>query len=137
VDGVQVTLFPDPHTIVLVRMDEETGANLPDLLHKVRPRLVADLRSMPRFDFGYLNRSRIFHTFAELAIAYHDLGGAPEQPDTTLNEPATNAIHAILRRAAEGPMVLLLEPDADTDRAFSLLGCDHASQRNGWNILVQ
>jgi hypothetical protein len=137
VDGIQVALFPDPNTVVLVRMDEETGAELSDLLQKLRPRVVVDLRAMPRFDFGCLNRSRMFRMFADLLIAYYDLGGGLGNPATVKRDHVADAVRTLLGKTAEGPMVLLMEADGDADVAFSLLDHDAVTRPTRWQILMQ
>lgn len=43
------------------------------LLREVKPDTVVDLRLVPRFDFGRLNRKTVFRLFAELSARYHDL----------------------------------------------------------------
>ena len=137
VDGVQVALFPDPRTIVLVRMDEETGARLPDILHQVRPRLVADVRALPRFDFGNLSRSRMFQAFNELMITYHDLGAEVGRRCEWPHERVIEAVRTILTTTTEGPLVLLLEGRLRTEQALSWLTQDVVVTRpDRWHILV-
>jgi hypothetical protein len=137
VDGVQVALFPDPRTIVLVRMDEETGARFPDILRQVRPRLVADVRALPRFDFGGLSRSRMFHAFNELMITYHDLGAELDRRCEWPHRRVVEAVRTILTTTTEGPLILLLEGRLGAEQAISWLTQDVVVTRHDrWQILV-
>ena len=44
-------------------------------LSEARPRWLFDLRPVPRFDIGRLNRRLVFNAFAEGGVSYQDIGG--------------------------------------------------------------
>lgn len=68
-------LFPDPDLMGLVDMSGTRESMFRGLLLLVRPRWLMDLRDVPRFDYGSMNR-RIFFEFCEqLGIRYRDVAG--------------------------------------------------------------
>src|SRR5229473_2377158 len=75
--GWQNTLFADDHPSLLVVVDfEKLGASdFLALFTTGRPKFVLDLRRVPRFDIGHLNRRLVFDLFVEGRIEYVDLSG--------------------------------------------------------------
>lgn len=76
---VQQSLFPLANVAVIVSLSEDLGAHLLSLVQQARPAYVFDFRSVPRFDFGNMNRSRFFECFEQLQSRYvevsNDEGG--------------------------------------------------------------
>jgi hypothetical protein len=118
--GVQEPLFPDPSTVLLVGLDETRGEALPILLERLRPLAVIDLRALPRFDFGRLDRKRVFALFRALAIEYLDAGLEPGRPLES-SEALAEMIHRQLARLSCGPVVVLVDARSDRRSAAARL----------------
>ena len=75
--GTQAFLFPDtrPGVVVFVCFPDVEEREFVDLLESARPGFVIDLRIVPRFDVGRLNRDRAFDLFETLGSRYVDLTG--------------------------------------------------------------
>ena len=71
---VQQSLFPLANVVVIVSLSEEVGRLLPNVMSQARPGYVFDFRSVPRFDFGTLNRHRAFEVFEKIQSKYFDVG---------------------------------------------------------------
>lgn len=110
--AVQEPLFPDPWTVLLVALDDAKGKTLPEMLERFRPHAVLDLRALPRFDFGRLDRKRFFSLVAELAIEYLDAGLEPGEGASPC-EALAERIHRQLTNLASGPVVVFVDPRLD------------------------
>src|SRR5262245_44285649 len=75
--GWQNTLFAADHPSLLVIVELETlGAHdFITLLSTARPKLLFDVRRVPRFDMPHLNRRLVFELFKTSGIQYADLSG--------------------------------------------------------------
>lgn len=86
------------------------------LLAETKPDTIVDLRIVPRFDFGRLNRKAAFRLFAEMSARYYDLThdlGISEHNDAARN-PAFFAkqVDQLVSRAPRAQRVLMLLDDA-------------------------
>jgi hypothetical protein len=59
--------------LVLVDLTNASEAEFLRILEQARPDAVIELRKVPRFDFGRLNRKLVFRMFDEMKARYHDL----------------------------------------------------------------
>jgi hypothetical protein len=99
--------------LVLVDLTNASEAEFLHVLEQVRPDVVIELRKVPRFDFGRLNRKIAFRMFDEMRVRYHDL-------IYTLR--ATSAHDAGLNPAfLAGPLAEILQADPRPQRALVLL----------------
>jgi hypothetical protein len=63
----------DCSVLVLVDLTNASENEFLRVLEQVRPDAVIELRAVPRFDFGRLNRKAVFRKFDEMHARYHDL----------------------------------------------------------------
>lgn len=108
----------DPFVMVLVDITNVSEREFLDILERVAPDVVVELRTVPRFDFGRLNRKSVFRLFTEMKARYYDLiytMGATQAHDARLN-PVFLA----------GPLVEILKADPRPQRALVLLDDPHA-----------
>ena len=75
--GPQESLFPAPRKgmVVFVCFPEVEESEFVDLVNHAKPGFVIDLRTVPRFDVGRLNRDRAFDLFQAMNSKYVDLNG--------------------------------------------------------------
>lgn len=75
---LQATLFPnsDPRSFFLVALPLKSGKEFLEIIESTSPRLVVDLRHVPRFDFDILSRARVFEAFAKEKSVYIDAESA-------------------------------------------------------------
>jgi hypothetical protein len=75
--GPQSVLFPEtrPGIVIFVCFPDVEEREFIDLMESARPSFVIDLRIVPRFDVGRLNRDRAFDLFDAMKTRYVDLTG--------------------------------------------------------------
>jgi hypothetical protein len=88
INGVQQSLFPlrNPRSAFFVSLPEVDHSDFVSLLRNSGPAVVVELRGIPRFDFGPLNRGSIFELFQEQGDIYLDLGTQIEGSDQNFIE---------------------------------------------------
>ncbi|MBA4307322.1 MAG: hypothetical protein C0429_11350 [Sphingopyxis sp.] len=64
----------DPNMLIFVDFTSVDEAELLSLLISSKPKHIIDLRLVPRFDIGNLNRKLVFSVFKNSGSSYHDLG---------------------------------------------------------------
>src|SRR5437879_5754389 len=71
----QSTLFAadQPELLIFLDFEHANEADFLTVLTVARPRYVFDLRLVPRFDLGSLNRRLVFSLFSQSGIRYIDL----------------------------------------------------------------
>src|SRR5580704_9801429 len=71
---LQASLFPhsDPNLLLLVTLPLRSGTEFMNLVEISAPRLIIDLRGVPRFDFDTLNRRKVFEVFSKNNCTYID-----------------------------------------------------------------
>lgn len=105
----------DPSWLVFYAMEESgAGAHLTRVLETVRPKIVFDVRALPRFDYAGLDRQVVFKTFDAFRVRYYDIGALCRIPPDL-----TKSLDSILRVVGElltssretpsGPVMFLLE----------------------------
>jgi hypothetical protein len=75
----QLFASSDPLSILLVSLPLKSGKDFVQVVEKTSPRLIVDLRDVPRFDFDFLSRSKIFEVFARAKSTYVD-SELPSEP---------------------------------------------------------
>jgi hypothetical protein len=70
----QTALFPnsDPRSFFLVALPLRSGKEFLEIIESTSPALVVDMRDVPRFDFDFLSRGRVFEAFAKVKSTYID-----------------------------------------------------------------
>jgi hypothetical protein len=104
--------------IVLANVTNVPEQDFLRLLTLVSPDTIVDLRVIPRFDFGRLNRKLAFRLFADIPAQYHDLPcdlGISDRHHASLNPVfLADPINALLRRHPHPQRVVLLLDDPKT-----------------------
>ena len=142
--SAQRWLFPDPALLGLVDMSSARAGPFTALLEDVRPRWLMDLRAVPRFDMGVMNRRLFFNLFERLQIRYRDISGMvgiTSRKDASLSSGAVaNTLNILLAEelgsaGGPGPIMLLLDDAARVMVATkSLPPFMEPRPRGGWRI---
>jgi hypothetical protein len=117
----QRSLFPEAALLGLVDMSGARAGTFTAVLEDVRPKWLMDLRAVPRFDMGVMNRKLFFNLFERLRIRYRDISGLvgiTTRKDASLSSGAVaSTLNSLLAEepSPEGPGPLLLLMD-DTAR---------------------
>lgn len=141
----QSTLFAAEHPSLLVFVNFEgvTEADFLALLTTGRPRYVIDIRRVPRFDVGTLNRKLVFSLFSQISAHYIDLSGQlriTSERDARLN-PALLASHlqaSVFRtnKGVQGPVAFLVDPLQSEEEFLRLLAeALPPFDGGGWDVL--
>jgi len=83
--AAQQSLFPlkNPRCAIFISLPDVNHDDFLDVLKKSGPSVVVELRKIPRFDLGPLNRRSIFDLFKQQGDVYLDLGmNELEEPDS-------------------------------------------------------
>jgi hypothetical protein len=110
VPGIQGTLFPfpDSRSLVFSRFSDVSQNQFISLLANLRPAFIVDLRRVPRFDVGRMNRQIAFEHFMKNDCVYVDL--------STIDEGAHQKLKAIRRRVEAHPRPILFLTDGPSGR---------------------
>ena len=112
------SLFPTVNPNILMFIDFTTvdEAELLTLTISSKPTNIIDLRVVPRFDIGTLNRKLVFSIFEKAGAKYHDLGALIGPAHMRQNAGAPEPLaRAVLERvfksdtAVQGPVAILLD----------------------------
>jgi hypothetical protein len=142
-DARQLELFSRSALLAVVNLGPATGEVFHGLVRLLRPTVIMDLRPVPRFDFGTLNRVKAFGLFTEAGTTYVDMSGrlgVTSRRDARLN-PALLAgeIERVLDALgrSSGPLVLLLDNHDQADATARLLPGQLSQLREGnWRAKV-
>lgn len=116
----QTSLFARslPNLLAFVVVDAVIESDFLSLMLTVKPKFILDIRVVPRFDIGTLNRKLVFSIFEQIGARYFDVAGKlniTSSRDAKLN-PAI--LIDLLQRdifqgtnPIEGPLLLLLSRD--------------------------
>lgn len=126
--SIQSTLFPMAaagQTVAYALMGDSHCRPLTDVLEWLRPRWVIDLRPLPRFDFGTLNRRKAFRYFHRVSAAYHDLFGSlgfrtRSEAAMHLDTVAEAVAMIVGQQGATGPILVLVDEPPSADEAACL-----------------
>lgn len=112
-----------------VDMSRTSDIALETILLRVQPAWAFDLRPVPYFNIGRLNRKRVFELFRTCSTSYRDVAGAlriTEHNDASLNSGAVGRFlnQAIGMRPLDAPIVVLVDDKETLAHAMSVLpGC--------------
>lgn len=110
---LSLSFAADPFVLVLVDITDASEQEFREILERVRPNVVIELRTVPRFDFGRLNRRLAFRMFEEMGARYHDL--IYTLGVTTTHDAGLNPV--FLAR----PLAKILQANPRPERALVLL----------------
>jgi hypothetical protein len=118
----------DHHGILLgfVDMSRASDVALETILSRVQPAWVFDLRPVPYFNIGRLNRRRMFELLRTWSAAYRDVAGAlgiTEYNDASLNSGAVGSFlnQTIAECPLHAPIVVLVDHADALVHAMSVL----------------
>lgn len=103
------TLFAtsDPSILAFLDFASIDEAEFLSLLISSKPLHVVDVRLVPRFDVGNLNRKLVFSVFKNAGAAYHDLGATVGAAQLrALSEKPSDVARAVLERVLKNPRPL-------------------------------
>jgi hypothetical protein len=105
---VQGVLFPPdaPKSLIFVRIPGVSETEFLSLLETAKPSYVFELRSVPRFDIGQLNRQMVFSFFQRERSTYLDHGEFSINEDKLREWLRPTA--KILKGSERGPFVFLV-----------------------------
>jgi hypothetical protein len=103
--GIQETLFPFPESrsLIFVRFSDVSQNQFTSLIENLRPSFVIDLRRVPRFDVGRLNRQLAFQLFMKNQCIYLDF--------STVDESRSQKLMMVLRKTEAQPKPILFLTD--------------------------
>jgi hypothetical protein len=139
------TLFAssDPNIIVFLDFASIEEAEFLSLLVSASPKHIIDLRAVPRFDTGNLNRKLVFSVFKNAGSVYHDLGaiiGAARMREIVgMPLLLAKAVLESVFHSGEplvGPAVLLIDTrQASSEFIDAFASTLDAVNPQGWQIL--
>lgn len=140
----QPMLFSDAsfHTLGFIMAGELDADKFASLIRDAKPRIIFDLRSVPRFARRTLSRKAVFSLFEDNGVKYFDVAGSlglSGRRDGLLN-PALliNALQVnVLRhtKGLSGPIFFFVNDDLFNDEYFSAVARELPNQDGrGWEI---
>lgn len=135
----QNTLFAsaNPSLIVFVDCDHVTEQELVTTLAGARPKLVFDVRRVPRFDIGGFSRREAFRMFRTIGSQYIDLTSIHRQTGAApLPEIIGNSIQDARHPAQKGgPIAMLVESSQFSEEYIeSLLNVLPTEDQEPWDV---
>lgn len=138
----QSTLFANenPSLLLFVNFEEIGESDFITILTSARPKFLFDLRKVPRFDLGGLNRKQAFSLFSRTKIRYLDLSREIKS-DSAMGEfdaalAAKLIINASHAAFVEGPAAFLVDGQQFDERNISRLIEELPSERSTpWDVL--
>lgn len=133
----------DPNILMFVDLTAVDEAELLSLIISSKPTYVIDLRVVPRFDIGTLNRKLVFSIFEKAGAKYHDLGAiigpAHMRQNAGAPEPLARAVMERVFKSetvVKGPVAILLDAKC-SDAAFTDGFAAILDQANpaGWQLM--
>lgn len=134
----QPTLFPEfnPHLAVALDLDGISKESFVEIIERVHPRAIIDLRVIPRFDYAGFNRRVAFDFFARVGSSYFDFTGdvgVKDDRDAKLNpafvtEYVQNKV--CQSKPACGPLVFLMG-GRETHEDYLPILAQHLSSAGG------
>lgn len=139
----QSTFFAteNPHLLVFVNFEKISESDFVNTLEGARPKILIDLRRVPRFDLDSLNRRRVFAIFTSVGIQYVDLSGRLKSTGQFPGQLAPNAIAEVLLELLgsriEGPLAFVVEAQQfDETYITELIDAFPSKQDHPWDILL-
>lgn len=143
-EPVQESLIQrDSKTLIVCTTDSLDEVGFLNLFSSIRASQLLDFRTSPRFDFGSLNRRRVFAYFEGMGIQYWDFGGRLLADAAVQSAIEISVRDAAMRNQTEdrnskiGAIVLV---DAEPDyREFGLVLANTFRSATGadWDVILQ
>jgi hypothetical protein len=140
-EEMQESLLPArERTIAICTADGLKENVLRALVDTLNPRLVVDLRTTPRFDFGSLNRGKVLDLFASISALYLDAGSGRSQGIPDADELAQTICEHVIQLEKEAPTsaALVLLNSGENYERIGLCAISKLRQRskNAWEMLL-
>ncbi len=109
-----------------VDMSRASDLGLETILFRIRPAWVFDLRPVPYFDIGALNRKRMFALFRRYCTSYRDIAGSlriTDRNDASLNSGAIGSHLSVILslRPLTAPIVVFVDDQETLGHAMHIL----------------
>jgi hypothetical protein len=109
-----------------VDMSRASDVALETIMSRLRPAWVFDLRPVPYFNIGRLNRKRAFELFRSSSASYRDVAGSlriTEHNDASLNSGVVGSFlsKTLAMRPLHAPVVVLVDDHATLAHAMNVL----------------
>jgi hypothetical protein len=109
-----------------VDMSHASDVALETIMSRLRPAWVFDLRPVPYFNIGRLNRKRAFELFRSSSASYRDVAGSlriMEHNDASLNSGVVGNFlsKTLAMRPLHAPVVVLVDDHATLAHAMNVL----------------
>lgn len=137
----QRVLFPDSgaQSFLFVELPLRSGKEFLQIVENACPRLIVDLRSVPRFNFDLLTRESVFDAFAKAKCIYVDSELPAEQKSATETWRQLFQKHRTLAALKEGralgPCMFLFNHDGDMPRFEEFLMNElPESRERAWSV---
>ena len=112
----QSTLFAteNPFLLLFVNFERVAESDFVNILTGAHPKILFDLRRVPRFDLGSLNRRRAFSIFSDAGIKYIDLSrqlkvGEVSASNLTAPQVAALITASLGRSIIQGPVAFIVD----------------------------
>ncbi len=145
--GTQSEMFPlaKPHLLIFSDLTKISSESFLSLISDAKPTLILDLRPIPRFDFGRLNRKAIFKLFQTNDAIYIDVTGAigvSSKADANLNPSLMAKSLSDMTKTMGFPMrgpLLFLFDDSNLLSASTQVFADTLSHKEGkkWEVCIR
>lgn len=137
------TVTDDPSGALLgfVDMSSISDDGFERIISTLRPAWVFDVRSVPYFDVGRLNRRRIFELFQDSGASYRDICGALQitrRNDASLNSGAVGSFlnDVLATKPRFDPVLVLVDDEETREHAMSVLPTTLRSHADGWSVMA-
>jgi hypothetical protein len=138
----QLALFslPSPRLAVFAPMSGISGQLFLRTLEALQPRMLLDIRVLPRFDLPGLTRAMAFQVFEEQRLAYRDITGllkVSSRRDARMNAAVmADELGRLLPGTIQGPVLFLTEGE-NVAAAYSQMIPRQLSDRfRDWDVKV-
>ena len=138
----QLALFslPSPQLVLFAPMSGISGQLFLRELETLQPRMLLDLRVLPRFDLVGLTRAAVFRVFESQRLAYRDVTGmlqVSSRRDAKMNAAVmATALCGLLPDSLSGPVVFLTESE-DVAVSYSKMLPQRLGDRfRNWDVKV-
>ena len=139
--GWQKTLFAheNPSLVVFISFQDIGESDFTTILTSAHPKYLFDLRRVPRFDLGSLNRRQVFSLFAAAGIQYLDLS-VPLNENTSSDRSPNLVVELLAERSGQmllrGPIALIVDPQQfDEEYITKLIEALPGTSATTWDVL--
>lgn len=139
-EQIQESLLPvTEHTVALCTADGLNENSLRSFVNNLKPRLVLDFRTAPRFDFGLLDRRKVFDLFDEIGARYLDVGYLADDANhrEALAEKLTEYALPLTQEAPNSALLALVNAGVDFE-SVGLSAVRHLREQTKliWGLLL-